>query len=358
MKALITNQGIITRAANVFTGKSFGKGVKEADIPLPVLSANEVLVKVRAIALNPIDVKFVDFVAPAGGIAGCDFAGVIEKVGRDAPGPWKIGDRVAGFVQGGIDDGRGAFAEYVKVDDDLVWRVPDTLSDEEASTYGIPAVTAMQAFYLHLDIPWFDTDSSTKQQNANKTILIYAGSSSVGLFAIQLAKKAGFTVITTASPHSFDLVKRYGADHVYNHHKSTAAQDIIAANPDITRALDCFSEGTSTKFCAQIVQKNKGKVVTLLDNKANVPGVEIMMIMSFQLLGRAFAWLPPIGPRYQASPTDREALARFYSGLSELVADVRPPPMTLVGTGFDGILEGLEKIRSKQVSGSKLVVKL
>ncbi|KAJ4361501.1 Zinc-binding oxidoreductase alcohol dehydrogenase [Ascochyta clinopodiicola] len=358
MKALVTDHGLLARTANIFTGRSFGRGVKEVEVPKPILLENEILVRVRAAALNPIDVKFVDFIAPAGGIAGCDFAGVVEKIGRDVPQAWKVGDRVGGFVQGGIDKGRGAFAEYTTVEEDLVWKIPEGVSDEEASTYGVPAATAMQALYLNLDVPWFDVPSNSKQKETNNTIFIYAGSSSVGLFAIQLAKKAGFTVVTTASRHSFDLVKNYGADDVFDYHKSTAVQEIIKAHPNISRALDCFSEGGSTQFCAQVLQRGGGKVVTLLDTKAKVLGVEVKMIMSFQLLGRPFAWLPPVGPKYSASPEEREALVRFYLGLSKLAADVKAPPITLVNGGFRGILEGLDKIRAKQVSGSKIVVRL
>jgi NADPH:quinone reductase-like Zn-dependent oxidoreductase len=355
MKALVTDRGVLARAANMLTGTSRGKGVREAEVPRPKLLANEILVKVRAVALNPIDTKFIDFIAPAGNTAGCDFAGVVVEIGEGAPGRWQIDDRVAGFVQGGIDKDRGSFAEYIKVEGDLVWRIPGGISDEEASTYGISAVTAMQALYLHLDVPWPNEDG---KGHIDTPIFIYAGSSSVGLFAIQLAKKAGLTVVTTASPHSFELVRKYGADHVFDYHTSTAAQDIAKAHPDITKAIDCFSEGKSTDFCAQILQRNGSKVVTLLDTKASVPGVEVKMIMSFQLLGQGFAWLPPIGPKFAASSADRDALARFYSSLFELAQTLKAPPVKQVGEGFRGILEGLDQIRAKQVSGSKLVVTL
>ncbi|KAF2010909.1 putative ToxD-like zinc binding oxidoreductase [Aaosphaeria arxii CBS 175.79] len=356
MKALVTQRGVFARSANLFTGKSFGEDVKEEDIPLSIPSKTEVLVKIHAVALNPIDAKFIDFIAPPGKIAGCDFAGVIEEIGEAALGRWKVNDRVAGFVQGGIDEGRGSFAEYIKVEADLIWKIPDTISDEAASTYGISAATAMQALHLHLDVPWPD-ENGNQQSPAGTSIFIYAGSSSVGLFAIQMAKMAGYKVITTASPHSFELVKAYGADHVFDYHEPTAVQDIATAHPSITRALDCFSEGKSTEFCAQILQNNGGKVVTLLDTKASIPGVEVKMIMSFQLLGRAFAWLSPIGPKYPASSTDRDALVRFYASLFQLARIIKAPPLTSIDGGFGGISEGLGRLRSKQVSGSKLVVK-
>ncbi|KAF1971583.1 GroES-like protein [Bimuria novae-zelandiae CBS 107.79] len=338
MKALVTERGMLTRSINMLAGKSIGKGIKEVDVPRPKIAKNEILVKVRATALNPIDAKFIDFIAPSGNIAGCDFAGVVEEIRQDAPGGWKVNDRVAGFVQGSIDKGRGAFAEYINVEGDLAWKIPDEVSDEEAATFGIPAVTAMQALYLHLDIPWPAADG-TAANSVGTPIFIYGGSSSVGLFAIQLAKKSGFTVITTASPHSFDLVKKYGADDVFDYHQPTAAQDIAVKYPNITRALDCFSEGKSTQFCAEVLKRSGSKVVTLLDSKANVPGVKVEMIMSFQLLGKAFAWLPPIGHKFSASPKEREALVMFYASLNELAKTINPPPIKTMTPGFQGILE-------------------
>ncbi|KAH6716404.1 putative ToxD-like zinc binding oxidoreductase [Leptodontidium sp. MPI-SDFR-AT-0119] len=335
MKALVANRGILIRSANLLAGKSIGKGVKVEDISKPTISEKEILVKVHATALNPIDVKFIDFIAPSGSLLGCDFAGVVADVVADSAASrvWKIGDRVAGFVQGGVSQERGAFAEYVKAEEDLVWRIPAGVSDEAAGGQGGKV----------------DTGSS---------IFIYAGSTAVGLFAIQIAKKAGCTVVATASPHSFDLVKSYGADHVFDYRSPTAAKDIKKAFPTISRALDCFSEGNSFKFCTEIIQGNGDKVITLLETKTKVPGVKSQMIMSFQLLGLEFAWLPPIGPKYPVSPPERAALARFYRYLPSLAIELKPPPLTVLNGGFDDIIEGLDRLRGGKVSGSKLVVKL
>ncbi|KAH7344287.1 chaperonin 10-like protein [Pyrenochaeta sp. MPI-SDFR-AT-0127] len=357
MKGLVINRGLLNRTANLVSGKSLGKGVIVQEIPKPNISDNEILVKVHATALNPIDFKFIDFIGPSGSITGCDFAGVVAQAGKTASQTWKAGDRVAGFVQGGISKEYGSFAEYVKAEEDLVWRIPGELSDEDASTYGVSAVTAMQALNLHLDIAWFDEVEKGEKTSQGSTVFIYAGSSSVGLIAIQIAKKAGCTVVTTASPHSFDLVKSYGADSVFDYRSPNAVQEITKEYPDITQALDCFSAGESTQFCARVLEKKGGKVITLLDSKAKTPGVKVEMIMSFQMLGRAFAWLPPIGPRYPVSPPAREALTRFYVNLPSFVKELKAPPVTVLNGGLDGVLEGLDKLRAGKVSGSKLVVK-
>ncbi|KAH8585888.1 putative ToxD-like zinc binding oxidoreductase [Bisporella sp. PMI_857] len=357
MKALVTNRGILNRSTNLLSGKSIGQGVKVEEVPIPTISEKEILIKVHATALNPIDFKFIDFIAPSGSLIGCDFAGVVAKAGNIASGTWKAGDRVAGFVQGGVDKEYGSFAEYVKAEEDLVWRIPEGVNDEEASVYGLSAVTAMQALNLHLGVPWVGEVEKEGETDKGSTILIYAGSTTVGIFAIQIAKKAGYTVVTTASPHSFDLVKRYGADHVFDYRSSSAANDIKKAFPHISRALDCFSEGDSAKFCTKVLQGNGGKVITLLDTKTKAPGIEVQMIMSFQLLGRAFSWLAPVGPTYPVSPSDREALARFYKSLFGLAKELKPPPVTVLNGGFDDVLEGLDRLRKGKVSGSKLVVK-
>ncbi|KAK7700086.1 Zinc-binding oxidoreductase alcohol dehydrogenase [Botryosphaeria dothidea] len=359
MKAIIADRGLINRFANLASGRSIGRGTKVKDVPKPIISNREVLVKVRATAINPIDYKFIDFISPAGSLTGCDFSGEVVEVGADAPGSWRVGDRVAGFVQGGVSNDYGAFADYVKAEADLLWKIPTSLSDEEAATYGLSAVTAMQALNLHLGIPWVDeiTDRRTIEKKG-ASIFIYAGSSTVGLFAIQIAKQAGYTVVTTASPRSFDLVKRYGADRVFDYRSDTAVRDITRAFPDMTIALDCFSEGGSTDFCVNIIKNKGGKVITLLDSgKAKIPGVEVQMIMSFQLLGRSFAWLPPIGPKYPASEEARQALARFYAALPTYVGDIKPPPLKVLNGGLDSITEALDQLRARKVSGCKLVLK-
>lgn len=364
MKALVSTRNIVNRVINLSLGKSIGLGAEVKDVTIPTISNLEILVKVHVVALNPTDFKHIDIISPSNSICGCDYAGEVVEVGENARGGWKVGDRVAGCVHGGLYPDRGSFAEYLKVDGDLAWKIPEGLCDEEAATYGISAVTAMLALYGRLGIRNDDdsAQSSVKQVESpakGSAILIYAASTSAGLFAVQLASRAGYTVVATASPHSFDLVTKYGADRVFDYRSATAIMDITTAFPDIKYAMDCFSEGDSSNFCAKVIGKNGGKVITLLDTgKSKVQGVENDMILAYTLFGRPFAWLPPIGPSLPAMPQDREALVSFYRGLASNTKHLRPPPITVTGGGFDGILNGLQKLRQKQVSGGKIVVKL
>ena len=211
--------------------------------------------------MYPTDHKHIDLVGKPGSIIGCDYAGTVHRVGAQAKGGWRVGDRIAGLVHGGIYPDRGSFAEYLKIDGDLAWKIPTNVSDEAASTFGVSATTAMQALQLVLKFPW--PGARLSEYGTRGTILIYSGATSALIFAIQLAKLAGYEVVTTCSPRSNDLVKGYGADAVYDYRDPKILEAIIAAYPHLSLAFHGFSEGDSNKFCCQAVAKNKGKVVSL-----------------------------------------------------------------------------------------------
>ncbi|KAH7139906.1 chaperonin 10-like protein [Dactylonectria estremocensis] len=357
MKALVSNRSIVTRLFNAATNKSIaGTGGRvQDDIPIPAITSNEILVKVKAVALNPTDFKHLDIISPPHSIIGCDFAGVVHRVGDAAKTRWKVGDRVAGAVHGGLFPDKGAFAEYLKVDHELAWKVPDHITDTDATTYGVSAVTAMLSLNVRHGLPFVDGSTPIQRDEA---IFIYAGSTSAGLSNIQLAKAAGYSVVTTASPHSFDLVKKYGADAVYDYKSSTVVEEIIKDYPDISKAVDCFSEGKSTSVCAEVIKNKGGKVVILLPNgKSNFPNVTYDLVMAYTVFGHPFQWLPPIGPKFEARPADHDALIHYYEVLPRVTHVLKPIPTIELKAGFDGILEGLDQLRAGKVSGGKQVVR-
>lgn len=357
MKALVGDRSFFARLANYSFGNPSGDGARVKTVPVPTIADNEILVKVRSVALNPTDFKHIDVVSPRGAIIGCDYAGTVAKVGSKATGDWEVGVRVAGTVHGGLYPDRGAFAEYLKIPANIAWKVPPTVTDEEASTYGISAITAMLALNTRLDVPWID--GGTEGGRRDSPVLIYAGSTSAGLYAIQIAKLAGLKVVTTASPRSHDLVKQYGADDALDYRSPTAADEIARKYPDIDRAMDCFSEGGSTDFCVKVVRKNRGKVVTLLDTgKPNRQGVQVEFFLAYTVFNTRYQWLPPFGPTFTGSSSDNAALARFYSALPDLCKQLRPPPLKRIDDGLHNLCKGLDLLRKGQVSGSKLVAHL
>ena len=279
-------------------------------------------------------------------------------MGAQAKGGWRVGDRIAGVVHGGIYPDRGSYAEYLKIDGDLAWKIPDDVTNETASTFGVSATTAMQALHLVLDFPW--PDDQKPVSGTHGTILIYSGATAASIFAIQLAKIAGYEVITTCSPRSNDLVKSYGADVVYDYRDPKALEAIIAAYPHLRLAFDGFSEGESNKFCCQAVAQTQGTVVSLNPMaKSTAKEVTLRPILMYTLFGREFALLQPIGPRFAASPEDRAGLAKFYALLPGLIKSglLKAPPIQEQGTGLDKIAPGLDLLRQGKVAGRKLVVR-
>lgn len=308
---------------------------------------------------QPTDYKHIDLLGVPNSIIGCDFAGTVVSVGSKAKGSWHPGDRIAGVVHGGHYPDRGAYAEYLKVDSDLAWRVPDSISDTVAATYGVSAVSAMQALLLILGLPWPDPENP--RPKSKDSILIYSGATAASLFAIQLAKLAGLEVITTCSPRSNDLVRSYGADHIYDYRSSTALSSITTAHPDLRLAFDGFSAGASTKFCCDAVAQSHGKVVSLDPMaKSKNANVELVPMLMYTVFGRAFALLPPIGPKFPKKPEDRAGLARFYALLPRLLEKglLKAPPIKENGKGLESLEKGIDALRKGDVAGQKLVVHL
>ncbi|KAL1643592.1 hypothetical protein SLS61_009220 [Didymella pomorum] len=360
MKALITTNTLYSRVANLALHKNFTTTRAQwKDVPTPEISDDEILVKVRAVALNATDYKHIDGISPPNCIVGCDYAGEVYKVGKGAANLWNIGDRVAGAVHGGLFPDRGSFAEYLRTDADLAWKIPETMDNAAATTYGVSAVTAVLALCGRLGFPKVDTLLEPTGGNKRGTIFVYAGSTSAGLSIVQLAKAFGWKVVATASPHSFDLVKSFGADAVYNYRDANVGAEIATAHPEIKLAVDCFSEGKSTKTCDTVIAKNGGQVITLLPSaKPGTPSIKHELIMAYTVFGRDFQWLPPIGPKFPANPSDRDMLAQYYKILPQLTNILKPLPITRELGGFDGILPSLNKLREGKVSGGKLVIEL
>lgn len=156
-----------------------------SDAPVPKVRSSEwMLVKVKAVALNPTDWKHVELVTvPA--TVGCDFSGVVVEDWSGATRSFKKGDRVFSGVHGSntLDPENGAFAEYLVCKGDVTMKIPDHLGFEEAAANGIGVVTVGQGLYQEMGLPWPD-----KPLQEKKYILIYGGSAAMGAMGIQFAK--------------------------------------------------------------------------------------------------------------------------------------------------------------------------
>lgn len=186
-------------------------------IEKPTPTGRDILVVVKAVAVNPVDTKVrgpKDKVEETARIIGYDASGVVEAVGPDAT-LCQPGDEV--YYAGDITRS-GTNAEFHLVDERIVGHKPKSLSHAEAAALPLTTITAYEAFFDRLAI---DRDGADKGQS----ILIIGAGGGVGSIGIQLAKQAGLTVIATASrPETTAWVKELGADHVVNHREDMVEQ--------------------------------------------------------------------------------------------------------------------------------------
>jgi NADPH:quinone reductase-like Zn-dependent oxidoreductase len=179
-----------------------------ADIPTPKPKDNEVLVKVRAASVNPIDFHqmrghirlLTGLTAPKQQVLGCDIAGVVEAAGSQAK-RWKPGDAVFGV--GGLNG--GGFAECVCAPEDSLALKPSNISFEEAAAAPIAGVTALQGLRDHGRI------------QSGQSVLIDGASGGVGTFAIQIAKSFGADVTAVCSTSKIETALALGADRAIDY---------------------------------------------------------------------------------------------------------------------------------------------
>lgn len=184
----------------------------EFETPKPIPGGRDLLVKISAISVNPVDFKIrqigaKDTVLDTPKIIGWDAVGIVEALGENAT-LFNIGDEV--YYAGDITK-QGSNAEYQVIDERIVGKKPKSLSIEEAAAIPLTALTAWETL--------FDRIRINPEKDKGKSILIIGGAGGVGSIAIQLAKKiAGLTVIATASrPETIDWCKEQGADFVVDH---------------------------------------------------------------------------------------------------------------------------------------------
>lgn len=184
----------------------------EFETPKPTAEGHNLLVKVQAVSVNPVDFKIrqnsaKETVLETPKIIGWDAVGIVETIG-DQVSLFKVGDEV--YYAGNITK-PGSNAEYQLIDEHIVGRKPKSLTIEQAAAMPLTGLTAWEIL--------FDRIRIDAEKDKGKTILIIGGAGGVGSIAIQLAKKvAGLTVIATASrPESIEWCKQQGADFVVNH---------------------------------------------------------------------------------------------------------------------------------------------
>jgi NADPH:quinone reductase-like Zn-dependent oxidoreductase len=222
--------------------KEFGgidKLIYTEDYPKPIVKEAEVLIRIKAVSINPVDYKIregylqkrVPTNFPA--ILGWDLAGVVEETGHSVS-RFKTGDEVYAYARRPVIE-HGTYAEYISIPESYVALKPKTLSFEEASSIPLVGLTAYQSLKM-------------ANLKAGAIVLILAATGGVGTMAVQIAKHAKAKVIGLASSKNNDYLKDLGADVVLNYDKSDWVKEFTSSFPENADIVfDCIGGETHQK---------------------------------------------------------------------------------------------------------------
>ncbi|PIL27526.1 hypothetical protein GSI_10677 [Ganoderma sinense ZZ0214-1] len=328
------------------------------DRPIPIIDDDEVLVKTCAVALNNSDWK--GSLGEVDSIVGWDVSGEIVQVGKNVAAARKVGERVAAFVHGGYWRDRGAFSEYVKVRGELLWVLPEMMSFEEAATLSCGTWTVVQSLFSPTRLGLVEPEAKGNPIPRDEWVFVHAGSTSCGMYAIQLLHAAGYKVVTTASPRNFDLLKSLGATAVfdYRYRDPEVVPRIKAATGDlITKVVDCISTTESQQLWREAISPEGGNAIVLLpleDVDVDIKAPPKTIVQQFTALGKDVV---TIGQSFSASPEDQAQIATFVKKMSILVEQGKlvPNPMKLWPGGLAAIPEGVKYMEEGRQSAEKIV---
>ncbi|KAH7869401.1 chaperonin 10-like protein [Lentinula edodes] len=331
------------------------------------LPEDQLIIRVRAVALNPTDWKHgIGEWGAAGTILGCDSAGDVVKVGS-AVKHLKVGDRVAGFNYGGsYQTNNGAYAEFVRLYASVTFKLPDELSYEEGASLPIPHLTAVQVFYMRLNIPKpFSPPAAEKE-----IILIWGGSTAVGHNAIQLARTSGLRVFVTASPAVHEELKTLGAEQTFDYKAVDVVKQIqdAAGERGIIYAIDTVGELSTTNSTIDALSLSRsGHLVSILPpdpssvNRRKDVKVEFSLV--YTLLGLDFTFASAF--KYDAIPEDKALSLEYVSTYMPRVLEgwkagqgstsLKPQRLRKLEGGLEKIEEGLKIMRDGKYGREKLV---
>jgi NADPH:quinone reductase len=249
----------------------------DLDLPKPRPAGRDLLVAVKAVSVNPVDVKVRAAVAPPEGevkILGWDAAGIVEAVGPAAT-LFKAGDEV--FYAGSIDR-PGTNAEFHLVDERIVGPKPRSLGFAQAAALPLTSITAWEMLFDRFGI------RQGADAEKGRSLLIVGGAGGVGSIAVQLARRlTGLTVIATASrPETTEWVKELGAHHAVDHAKPLPEQvRSLGLDGGVDYVFATTASGSHFTAIAEIVAP-QGRI-GLIDDPAESPDIRLVKRKSVSL---------------------------------------------------------------------------
>jgi zinc-binding alcohol dehydrogenase family protein len=212
----------------------------DIELPTPEPQAKDLLVKVQAISVNPVDTKIRMRVNPEGTpkVLGWDAVGEVVAVG-DQANLFKTGDRV--WYAGELNR-QGSNAQFQLVDERIVGNAPQSLSDAQAAALPLTAITAWELLFDRLQVVRHG-HSAAKQSSNPSVILIVGAAGGVGSILVQLASKLSNSIVigTASRKETSAWIKSLGADYVINHHHDLVSQLESLKTPQVSHAI-CLNQ--------------------------------------------------------------------------------------------------------------------
>ncbi|WP_226678157.1 zinc-binding dehydrogenase [Mesobacillus jeotgali] len=316
-------------------GKVFEMRVGNAEKPSP--GQGEILVKIHAAALNPVDYKTGNGGNPNWTyphILGLDSAGTVEEVGADVTYV-KVGDRV---VYHGDLTKKGGFAEYGVTTAHTVSIIPAGVSFEEAAALPTAGYTAYQAIFHKM------------HASEGQTILVHAGAGGVGGFAIQLAKHAGLTVMTTASSANHEYVHSLGADYAIDYREEDFVEKVleITNGRGVDLVLDTVGRDNADKSLKALAFN--GQIAFI----AGPPNVNDAISFAHPLSFHQVA----LGSVHESNNIEQQkTLAEMGDRMLSLLQEGTINPMVKKVISLEEVPEALAELSTRRVKG-KIVARI
>lgn len=317
------------------------------DRPIPEPEADEVLIKNVAVSSNPKDWKMPVFIKGYSAIEGNDVAGTVEAVGKGVT-KFKKGDRVCAFTRMTDGDKYGAYGEYSVSPACTVAKLGDKTSFEDAAALPLPYATATMGLFRQMQV---EEPGSSKPRDG--AILVWGGATTVGVYAIQLAKLAGYHVVAV-SGSSQDVALKYGADENLDY-RNKSNEDLAAeirksnGGKGVKYVFDAVSENETHAVAARALDGVEGAVyghvLPLSDEELkvfsdNIRVVRIMCRAAYvEEAKEGEKWFDWLGPALEKG-------------------EIKPQRVTIVPGGLEGVSEGLRRLEQHEVRGEKLVYRI
>ncbi|KAJ7105896.1 chaperonin 10-like protein [Mycena epipterygia] len=343
-----------TNLALIVDAKPLSRTIKDRGVPTP--GPEEILVRVEAAGLNPVDPRIGNIDIPMWPdmptVPGAEASGVIVAIGNEVKG-FKVGDRVA-FGTAGQKVDVSSYQQYSLAHSTIVTKLPPNISMEEGASIPVGLFTSYHALYSQPPYGGGLVSAMSpggRGKYAGQPIVILGGAGATGHFALQLARLSGFSpIITTASLKHENFLKSLGATHVINRSlpDTEVVKAVAALAPTLSVVFDTISTKETVTLGFEILKESKKY------SKGDKTLLQIIPISIAEAESEAINIY--MGWATSAWPQNNALSRELYSQLEGLLADgtIKPMKIEIVHGGLNALEEAFKTF--DKVSGVKRVV--